>query len=83
MSLVSATKKYEELAGSSQTEKYAGTNQLINSYYRWNPTRQKDNYMSFVYREFVEREYQKLFAEIYGEENVKLICEPLAYFLDG
>lgn len=73
-------KKYEELAGSSQTEKYAGTNQLINSYYRWNPTRQKDNYMSFVYREFVEREYQKLFAEIYGEENVKLICEPLAYF---
>jgi hypothetical protein len=73
-------KKYEELAGSSRTEKYGGTNQLINSYYRWNPTRQKDNYMSFVYREFVEREYQKLFAEIYGEENVKLVCEPLAYF---
>lgn len=73
---------YVALAATCQTVKYAGTNQLINAYYYYagEEMLEKDNYMSFVYREQVQEAYRELFAEVYGAEHVKLIAEPLAYF---
>ena len=73
------TEPHTALSETFQTKRYAGTNQLVNVYYSGNPLREQDNYMSFVYRERVETEYQNLLAEVYGADHVKLVAEPVAY----
>ena len=73
------TAPHTALSATFQTKRYAGTNQLVNVYYSGNPLREQDNYMSFVYRERVETEYQNLLAEVYGADHVKLVAEPVAY----